>query len=80
MLTSTRLIPRSPARATPPIVTGPETTALYAGVAMIAVVRIAPRSFVPANSEFVHPFCCQNPKNAPCTRVTRVTHFAWNIP
>src|SRR5467141_583749 len=80
VFTSTPEIPRSPARATPPISTEDPTTELYAGVAMIAVVRIAPLSPPGMRSEFVQPFCCQNPANGPCTRVMWVTHFAWNIP
>ena len=44
VLTSTREIPRSPAKATPPIVTAPPTTVLSGGVAMIATVWIRPCS------------------------------------
>src|SRR5437773_9077497 len=76
VLTSTPEIPRSPASATPPIVTAEPTTELCGGVATIAVVRICP----PVPLLFVHPFCCQNPRNSPCTTVIRVSHLAWNIP
>ena len=68
VLTWTAEIPRSPARATPPIVTADPTTELCGGVATIAVVRIAPR--------FVHPFCCQNPRTSPLTTEILVSHFA----
>src|SRR5216117_4367672 len=76
VLTSTREIPRSPAKATPPIVTAPWTTVLSGGVAMIATVWIRPFP----SSEFVQPFCCQYPRAAPVTASIFVIHFAWNIP
>src|SRR6266571_7784301 len=76
VLTSTREIPRSPANAIPPISVVPPTTALSGGVAIIATVWIRPLP----SSEFVQPFCCQYPRNSPCTASILVTHFAWNIP
>src|SRR5256884_5589527 len=72
VLTSTAEMPRSPAKAIPPIWTTPPTTVLSAGVAMIAVVWIGPR--------FVQPFCCQYPRYSPCVASIFVSHFAWNIP